>query len=658
MFPSLRPLFTAVALGLAGAMAPAQAQAQSPEEMAARLGEAVVAARGRDWAQAEALAASLPDPVAADIIAWTRLRAGEGSVAAYLDFLRRNGDWPAIDALHRAGEAVIARDARPEDVLAFFDGRPARTGAGTLAHAAALDARGRGEDARALLVSAWGAMPLTAEEETAFLSGRAALLAPHHTRRLDTLLWRGLTEEAERMLPRVSEEWRRLGEARIALRRDVAGVDARIAAVPAALREHPGLAWERFLWRDRRGRTEDARDLMVAQSQSAEALGEPERWAARRRAFARSALRAGDDQLAYELSSRHFTTAEAGFDHADLEWIAGYVALMRLNDPARAVTHFEAFGQAVSGPISLGRAGYWLGRAHEAAGDPEAARAAFVEGAAHQTSFYGQLSAIRAGLPADPALAGREPLPDWRRSAFVDTPLMRAGLLLYLAGERVQALRFFEHVAGIAEPEEVGMLGTLLLELNEPFLALRVAKRGAARGIIWNAAYYPITEIAAMELDVPPEVALAIARQESEFNPVVRSPAGALGLMQLMPRTAEAMAAKLGEPFSEARLTSDIPYNARLGAAYLAERLEEYDGSLLLSFAAYNAGPARVRRWLAEIGDPRTGEIDPVDWIELLPFNETRNYAMRTMEALDIYRARLGGTAGPLRLEEELGRRR
>jgi soluble lytic murein transglycosylase len=148
--------------------------------------------------------------------------------------------------------------------------------------------------------------------------------------------------------------------------------------------------------------------------------------------------------------------------------------------------------------------------------------------------------------------------------------------------------------------------------------------------------------------------ALAIARRESEFDPTARSSVGARGLMQLMPETAERTAKSLGLPFELGRLTSDPAYNATLGSAYLAKLVEEFGPSVALVASGYNAGPGRPRRWIDEMGDPRASAVDVVDWVEMIPFTETRTYVMRVAESLVIYRAKLRGTPGPVRLTAEL----
>jgi soluble lytic murein transglycosylase len=363
-------------------------------------------------------------------------------------------------------------------------------------------------------------------------------------------------------------------------------------------------------------------------------------------------MRAGEARTAYRLASRHGLTG--GSTYADLEWLAGYVALTYLDDPETALRHFENLRLAVETPISLGRAGYWEGRAYEAMGNAEMAQAAYAFGGEFQTSFYGLLAAEKAGMPMDPELTGRTEYGDWRTSSFANSSVLAAALLLQRAGEMTLAERFLTHLAEGLNAQEVGQLANLAFELEEPHIALMIAKRAAEGGIVVPSAYYPVVDLGASNPIVPPELALSIARRESEFDPTVVSGVGARGLMQLMPGTAEEMAGDLGLSYSANRLTTDPAYNATLGVAYLAELVNNFGSNFVLVSAAYNAGPSRPIRWMEERGDPRSGQIDVIDWIEHIPFTETRTYVMRVMESLPVYRARLSGQTEPIRLSEEL----
>ncbi|MEM6677135.1 MAG: lytic transglycosylase domain-containing protein [Pseudomonadota bacterium] len=415
-------------------------------------------------------------------------------------------------------------------------------------------------------------------------------------------------------------------------------------------------SWSAFsrLWR---ARDYDAAERFLDRvSTGPAALGNPNRWANRRVRLARRAARNGRTALAYRLASRHYTTAAAGYDHADLEWTAGWIALRRMKDPSRALAHFERFEPLVETPISLGRAGYWIGRAAEAQGDLAKAEAAYARGAQHQTSFYGQLAAARIGASGDPALSNGD-LPDWRSTPVQASDAARMATILHYAGEDSLAWQSFAHLATIArDPSEMEGLAALALALGQEHLAVRVSKKAARKGVVLHGAYYPVTELSDYVTAVEPALAMSLARQETELNPRAISHAGARGLMQLMPATARKVSGWIGEPYDRGRLTTDWRYNARLGQTYLARRIDQLGGSYVLAAAAYNAGKGRVDDWVIDYGHPLRGEVDMLDWMEMIPFNETRNYVQRVMEGLYIYRARLTGTPGPMTIEQDLAR--
>lgn len=633
--------------------APRPAPAQDDAARAAFLAVAIRAARQGDWELAERYAGHAQSDTAADLVTWMRLRSGEGRFDEYTAFLRSHRDWPGMARLRRRGEAKVPGDDDPRATIDYFAEAMPETGLGAVRLAEAYAALGRADDATRVALTAWRSMRLTAGEQKVLVDRFGKALAPYNWERADMLLWRGYTDEAAAMVPLLDDAHAALARARIALRRQRPGVDALIAAVPAEVADDPGLAYERFVWRARKGLEDSAVELLRARSVSAAALGRPQAWASRRRSLARAAMRAGKPELAYELASRHFLTDGAAY--ADLEWLSGYIALRKLARPEVARQHFLNFLNVVETPISLGRGFFWLGLAEEALGNAEAARRAYEDGARHQTSFYGQLAAERIGAPTDPALAADQGA-DWRSGSFTEHPLLRAALLLQLAEEPDLARLFFMQLARTLDPENLERLAHLVLDLGEPNTALKIAKEAARGGVILPAAYFPVVDLDGLDLAAPPEIVLAIMRRESEFNDDAVSPAGAHGMMQLMPRTAQRTASELDLAYSRNRLTSDWRYNARLGAAYLARVLEEFGGSYILAFAAYNAGPSRARRWVEELGDPRNGEVDPVDFIEHIPFRETRNYVMRVMEAVTVYRIRLAGKPLPIRLSADLVR--
>ena len=595
-------------------------------------------------------AAPLDLQIRRTISQWRQLRSGEGSFDDARRFLAEYPDWPGLRLLRKQAERDLPIGRRAEDVLAFFADEDPQTGRGARALIAAHRAAGDLNAAQDRAVLTWRTMTLSEADENALLGAYGDLLKDHHETRLDMLLWRGASTGAERMLPRVGEGWPALAKARMALRANAKGVNSLIDAVPKSLQADPGLAFERMQWRARKRRADDAMELIFASSP--DALGQPERWAGWRRSFARSEMRAGRVDRAYTLASQHGLSSGSHF--ADLEWLSGYLALTHEQDGDAALKHFLRFRSSVETPISLGRAGYWEGRAHELRGDTEAAQNAYAFGAEYQTSFYGLLAAERAGLPMDDALRGKANYPDWRSTSFASSSVFQAARYFIDSGQRNLAEQFLRHMTESLPADEIGSLGDFALAADEPHLAVMIGKQAARRGIVVPRAYYPVASLGLTEMPVGEELALAIARREREFDPGVTSGAGARGLLQLMPGTAKAVADYLDVDYERGRLLTDQPYNARLGTAYLDELMEIFDGNIVMVSAGYNAGPGRPLRWMRSNGDPRRGQVDIVDWIEHIPFNETRNYVMRVAESLPVYRARISGQTEPLDFTAEL----
>jgi soluble lytic murein transglycosylase len=607
-------------------------------------------ASAKDWDSALAVA---PSGVGRDIIEWQRLRAGEGRLGEYEDFLARRPDWPGLPLLREKGETAVARSDDPARVIAWFKAGEPETGTGALAYVRALLASGRAAEAETEAMRAWAELPFSADEEKALIDLLPEAVGFVHELRLDNLLWEGRTREAERMLPRVPEDLRALARARLALQTEGKGVTGLIEAVPKTRAADPGLAFDRFIWRMKKDLYDEAQELILERSASAESLGRPEAWAERRAVLARYLLRNGKASEAYRVAANHHMPTGGGTTaYADLEFLSGFIALRRLNDPATALRHFQNLLAGVSTPISIARAQYWIGRAQEAAGQDGSA--SFKAAAAHQTAFYGLLAAERLGLSLDAGLLSRPVAPDWRGAGFMQSSVLAAVELLLKSGDRTLAKRFLLQLGESQDETGLAQLADMALDWGEPHLAVVIAKAAAERGLILPHAYYPTPDFVPDGLSVSRALALSISRRESEFDPAARSPADARGLMQVLPGTAKLMAEKLGKPFDASKLISDPAYNVTMGAAYLSEMAEEFGPSIALMASGYNAGPGRPRRWITEFGDPRRPEVDVIDWVETIPFTETRTYVMRVAEGVVIYRAKLKGAVGPVRITDEL----
>lgn len=584
---------------------------------------------------------SMVGPVATQVALWRYLRAGGSrDPAVYAGALEAMPHWPSMEVIQRHGEQHLDR-ASAQEVLDWFAEREPLTVAGRLALLRASAASELDEEARDLARAIWREDALSAGAEAALLATHGEAVEDLHIERLENLLWAGATSSAERMLDRVPRDHAALGRARLALQARAQGVNALIDAVPASLADDPGLAYDRFAWRLHHRLFDTAGDLLIERSRHAAGLGRPEAWAAGRQRLVRQAFGDGQHRRAYDLATHH--GLESGVQLADIEWLAGYIALRHLDDPAGAAAHFATLRERVGSPISLARAGYWEGLAQRALGDEEAARAALEFAAGHQTAYYGQLAAEELGLPLDEALVEPPDYPHWRDTALGESDLVQAAVLLHRTGQWHEARRFVIHHARVLErEEELGALADLWLARGEPNFAVNVAKVAVQSGVVLPRAYFPLTGLEEADLPAPAELVMAIARRESEFDPAVVSHADARGLLQVLPGTGAEVARRLGLEYDAARLTTDPEFNALLGAAYLDGLIREF-GALPLVAAGYNAGPGRPRRWVRELGDPRDPSVDPVDWVESIPFAETRNYVMRVLESLVIYRARLNG---------------
>jgi soluble lytic murein transglycosylase len=634
----------ALVLVVLGTLLGGAAQARAEGDVAAAL-------RAHDWDLAARLAAAQsPDPVATQLVTWLRLlTAGAASEAEIAAFAAANPDWPSQALLERRRQEALASDPDDAAVMRACATRPPEMAGAVLRCA---EARARASDpagAAAAARAAWSGGVVGAPAEVAFMQRwGGAIGADAQAARFDRLAWSD-TEAAARQLLRLDPARRRVGEARLAFRRDDPSATAIAAALPAPAQADPGLVLEHARFLRRAGRDAEALALWLARGTAAEraapAEARPAFWA-ERNLLARRLLRVGDAAGAYALAAGHAQTATE--PAADAEFLAGFVALRFLHDPARARTHFEALAARSAAAITQGRAQYWIGRALAAAGaDPTAA---YTRAAAWPTTFYGQLAAVALApaTAADPVrarlAAARDPA--WTRDAAIDfaglVPV-RAAALLLAWGEPGRARGFLLRLEETdADPATRAMAAHLALELGDAPAAVAIARRMGRDGMALPEAGWPAPVRPPEAVD--PSLVLGLIRQESSFDAQAVSPSGARGLMQLMPATARAVARQVndveGDPVPA--LTTDPALNLRLGAAYLHDLLTRFGGAVPLAVAAYNAGPTRVRAWLDENGDPRAGAVDMVDWIELIPFGETRNYVQRVLENRAIYAARAG----------------
>ena len=605
---------------------------------------------------ARALAAEHKEPLVAKLVTWMMARdpnSGLGAAEIIAVVLSHTG-WPEADRLRlRAEQAFHALGPDGPTVLTFYSLAPPRTIGGKLALAGALRGAGREDEATSIVRTLWREDTLSQNQAATVLTRfGAALTKEDHLYRFRRLVLNARSAEAKAQAQLVGKGYDELARAVIAvIDRSNQGARLLKAVAPKFLAD-PLYTFARVRQLRRSGEHLEAARLLIESKADAEIPGDPDIWWDERRDLSRAVLDRRTPDLAYQL----VTSSSAAKDSSRVEaaFHAGWYALRFMDDPDRAEPHFRELHSLASLPRTRARAAYWLGRTFSAQGKEPAARLAYGEAAQFGSTFYGQLAREELGL----VTTGLERMPApsaLDRLRFADREGVKIIRLLAAAGYTERALPFFRGLAErIDSPGEITLLTSLARRIKEPHAGIIAATVAEQRGV-------RVASLPAPFLGVPKEVPLpeavdrplvySVVRQESAFNHQATSHVGAQGLMQLMPATAKATARSVQMPFSVQRLTTDPLYNATLGAAHLRELLDNLNSSYVLTFVAYNAGPGRARDWVRAYGDLRGGAVDPVDWIERIPFDETRNYVQKVMENLQIYRSRIGH---PLSISEDL----
>jgi peptidoglycan lytic transglycosylase len=637
------------------AMAATASTSQADTDALENVAELVRKRRPDDATQAEA---AISDPVAKKLAEWIVLRSEDNnaSVERYAAFIAANPSWPSQSFLRRRLEAALWDDHRDDaTVWSWFANESPVSAKGKFALARVMIGRGERANAERLVRDAWRNDSMSEETENTALDLFGALLTPGDQKaRMDLMLY-GTDQEAAalRAAKRLGSGEVALAKARIASNHKSSNSRALLEQVPRELRGDAGYIFSKIQLLRREEKFAEAAELMMSAPRDPGRLYNVDEWWIERRLLARKMLDVNEIRTAY-LIARDAALPARDIYKTEQEFTAGWIALRFLNDPATATQHFARIGVGSVNPTALARAGYWQGRAAEAAGRSQEARAAYAAAAEQSTSYYGQLARAKLGLPQI-ELNG---VPAARGRGIERLEVVRAVQLLYALDERELAIPIFGDMGDNGDPDALVGLGELAARNGDARGMLLLGKAALNRGLPFDFYAYPVNGIPhfrSIGPDVEQSVIFAIARQESAFNPAVVSPAQAYGLMQVTPDAGRYVCKKYGVNFDLGRMKSDPVYNAALGAAELGGLLEDYRGSYIMTFAAYNAGRGSVKKWIERYGDPRDPKVDAVDWVEQIPFSETRNYVQRIMENLQVYRARFGGGTR-LQIEADLHR--
>jgi soluble lytic murein transglycosylase len=604
----------------------------------ARLKRALAAYRQGEIQTGDSASRELQDPTARALAEWAAIRAA-GSNAGFeriAGFLETFPEWPTRGNLRRrAEEALVAENRSPAELKKFFTKYKPVTPGGKLAFANALRASGQEAQAVELVRNAWTNDSFGRDLEQRYLAAYGGVLrkSDHH-RRVELLIFAENYDGALRAAAYVGPEEVAIARAAAAVGQKSGSAPSALAAVPARLRSQPLALYAQVQHLRRSDKAVEAAEALAGVPDAVEAHHGDDWWM-ERRLVARRLVDAGSLQLAYKVAAGH--NAESAATKVEAEFHAGWIALRGLKDPALAQKHFNRAAQVATTPISISRAAYWQGRAAEAGNGN--ASAFYQRAAAYPTTYYGQLARAKINhrdmtIPMQQGSASAAAL-----------PALRAVTMLYEADERELAMPLIGDLAQtLTDVGSLDALADIAAERGDARAVLVVGKAATQRGFALNQHAFPVFGIpqgALRESPVEKPLVFAITRQESAFDPRAVSSAGARGLMQLMPATARIEASKVGIGYDASRL-NDPSYNVTLGSAHLGRLVDNYNGSYILAIAAYNAGPGNVKKWVEAYGDPRDPNVDPVDWVERIPFSETRNYVQRVMENLQVYRSRLG----------------
>jgi len=621
-------------------VAPAEASPLSGDLAAVK--DAIDLARKARTSEATAVQKTIGDPAARKLVEWFILRHPEGNAnfSRYAAFIADSPDWPSVGLMRKRAEARLWQERSDAATVRNFIGDQPASAKGRFALARVLLAEGDRDAAARLVRQAWRSDELAERSEAdAFDAFRDLLTREDHRARMDKRIGAKDLSGAKRAAQRLGSDELSIVKACAAGNSDDA-LDL-FDEVAADVRGDLGYTLCRIRWMVRHDRIDDATRLILAAAPETMAFQDTDEWWRERRSLARKLLDRGKFEAAYEVVRDAALPASEHY-RADFHFMCGWIALRYRHDPVAARAHFAHIDDGSANPIVLARANYWRARVAEAVGDKNAIRASYEAAARYPTAYYGQLARARLGLdrielkvavPADPA-----------DGAALADERVRAADMLYALGERDVVLYF---VADIAEQSTDVAVLVALAELtgrhNDARAMLQIGKPALARGLALDHYAFPtigIPQASPIGPEIERSIIYSVARTESAFDQRDKSPANAVGLMQVTPEAGRDTARRFGVTYDWDRMVSDPVYNTQMGAAELSALLKEYGGSHIMTFAGYNAGRGRVREWVKLYGDPRDPNVDAIDWVERIPLSETRNYVQRVIENLQVYRVR------------------
>ena len=595
----------------------------------------------KQWKLALSDAQKMQDKTIYTLVNWMYLIDSQSGASfnEYFIFIKNNKDWPRINRIKYLAEHKINFDNNtPSSIIEYFTNNPPLSGFGKLRLAEALLENNQAEKSKSLVKDGFKDAELSKNDLRYFSKiFKKFLTQQDYTLRADYFAYEAKYQDLRDTIEYLNPDYQKLYNARAALFTK-RSADNLIAQVPQYLKEDPGLIYDRIKWRRKKARFDDA--LTLINQSASDSLERNQYLAKERLSIARDKIQDKEFKTAYEILKDH--RLKEGSDYAEIEWHLGWLALSFLNQPDAALAHFLKMNAAVSYPISKARAAFWIGKTYKKLGQVNQANTWFKTGSQYGTTFYGQLSHKEIDEKKfsinNSFKFSEEKYEEFKKN----NPLAKSVIVLKELNRTRYTKDILRHLGDVDQnktAEEISMAGLLAQDIERYDFAIQIAKNASYKNLNFLEISYPKIEVPKQIKDqkiLDSSVILALIRQESEFDTSATSRVGAKGLMQIMPATGKLLSKVTNIDFSREKLTRDKDYNLALGSYYISD-LDDLFGSQYLAFAAYNAGPNRVEKWIKTHGDPRKKQIDAIDFIELIPFHETRNYVQRVSENINVY---------------------
>ena len=595
----------------------------------------------KQWKLALSDAQKMQDKTIYTLVNWMYLIDSQSGASfnEYFIFIKNNKDWPRINRIKYLAEHKINFDNNtPSSIIEYFTNNPPLSGFGKLRLAEALLENNQAEKSKSLVKDGFKDAELSKNDLRYFSKiFKKFLTQQDYTLRADYFAYEAKYQDLRDTIEYLNPDYQKLYNARAALFTK-RSADNLIAQVPQYLKEDPGLIYDRIKWRRKKARFDDA--LTLINQSASDSLERNQYLAKERLSIARDKIQDKEFKTAYEILKDH--RLKEGSDYAEIEWHLGWLALSFLNQPDAALAHFLKMNAAVSYPISKARAAFWIGKTYKKLGQVNQANTWFKTGSQYGTTFYGQLSHKEIDEKKfsinNSFKFSEEKYEEFKKN----NPLAKSVIVLKELNRTKYTKDILRHLGDVDQnktAEEISMAGVLAQDIERYDFAIQIAKNASYKNLNFLEISYPKIEVPKQIKDqkiLDSSVILALIRQESEFDTSATSRVGAKGLMQIMPATGKLLSKVTNIDFSREKLTRDKDYNLALGSYYISD-LDDLFGSQYLAFAAYNAGPNRVEKWIKTHGDPRKKQIDAIDFIELIPFHETRNYVQRVSENINVY---------------------